>query len=151
MISWGHSRAFVLALQQRGADELPPAIGAGYGVQLLRSVLALAAVCIVAWWVLRWASRRGVGVSRARNVRVLERVMLDARRSVYLVKVGPRVLLLGGGDQALSVLAELKPDEIDVAIDAVKSSEPGADVPPAGRFKQILERLRAGATGRDGH
>ncbi len=95
----------------------------GYGVALFQSLLALAAVCVLAWVVLRWSARRGLG-GAGRRVQVLERVPLDARRAVYLVRIGERVLLLGGGDGAApSVLAELTPDELPEVEDPASFGE----------------------------
>ena len=86
--------------------------GTGYFVSLLQTLLALAAVCILAWVVLRWGARRGFGFGQGR-VRVLERVPLDARRSLYLIEIGERVLLIGAGEGAApAVLAELGKDEL---------------------------------------
>lgn len=107
----------------------------GYGVALLQTILALAAVCVLAWVLLRWGARRGMGlgVSRGR-VRVLERVALDPRRALYLVRVGDKVLLIGAGDGAApAVLAELDP----------------ADLPPEAEsarpvFADILRRVGRG-------
>jgi flagellar biosynthetic protein FliO len=94
--------------------------GSGLGVtpsetllSLAQSAVALVAVCFLAWFVLRWGARRGLGgVGRRGSIRVLERVPLDARRSLVLVQVGKRTLLLGTGDGAApSVLRELDPGE----------------------------------------
>ncbi|HEY8432912.1 MAG TPA: flagellar biosynthetic protein FliO [Sandaracinaceae bacterium] len=88
----------------------------GYGLALLQTLLALAAVCILAWVVLRWSARRGFGLGRPGRVRVLERVPLDGRRSLYLVAIGARVLLIGAGEGAApTLLAELDPDELPPA------------------------------------
>lgn len=93
----------------QGASGLP----GGYGIVLLQSLLALGAVCVLAWVVLRWGSRWGLAGTRRGRVKVVERVALDRRRSLYLVEVGRRVLLLGASDGAApSMLAELDPDEL---------------------------------------
>ncbi len=98
----------MFTLLQRTATEAP----GGYGIALLQTLFALFAVCILAWVVLRWSARRGLGVGRGR-VRVLERVPLDGRRSLYLIEVGERVLLVGAGDGgAPSLLTELDPSEL---------------------------------------
>ena len=103
----------------------------GYGVALLQTLLALAAVCILAWIVLRWTARRGLGLGAGKRVKVLERVPLDGRRALYLVEVGERVLLIGAGDTtAPAVLAELKADELP-------------ELPEqAGSFAELLAKLR---------
>jgi flagellar biosynthetic protein FliO len=89
----------------------PAPLPGGYGVALLQTLLALAAVCILAWVVLRWGARRGLGVGGTGGaVRVIERVALDPRRALYVVQVGERVLLLGTGDGAApALLTELDP------------------------------------------
>lgn len=81
---------------------------------LVQTLLALAAVCVLAWVVLRWASRRGLGIHGGRGrVQVLERTPLEPRRALYLVRIGDRVLLLGAGEGASpTVLAELDPSEL---------------------------------------
>jgi flagellar biosynthetic protein FliO len=72
------------------------------------TLLALAAVCALALVVLRGLSRRGVGQG-TRTLRVIERLALEPRRSIYLVEAGGRHLLVGVGEGAMSVLAELDP------------------------------------------
>ena len=110
------------------AAELP----GGYGVALLQSLFALAAVCVLAWVVLRWAAKRGQGFGVSSRVKVLERAALDARRSLYLVEVGERVLLVGVGDGGAPALIT----EIDPA------TLPEAPAPTGVRFRDVLNRLR---------
>jgi flagellar biosynthetic protein FliO len=110
------------------------AVPGGYGVALLQTLLALAAVCILAWVVLRWGARRGFGVGLGGGrVRVLERVALDPRRAIYLVQVADKVLLIGAGDGAApAVLAELDPSEL-----------PPEPERSASTFRDVLARLGA--------
>ncbi len=99
----------LLQASSSAARDLP----GGYGASLLQSLLALAAVCVLAWVVLRWSAQRGLGLGQGQRVKVLERVPLDARRWVYLVQIGERVLVVGAGDGASpSLLAELKESEL---------------------------------------
>ncbi|MFK7984536.1 MAG: flagellar biosynthetic protein FliO [Sandaracinaceae bacterium] len=87
----------------------------GYGVSLLQTLLALAAVCILAWVVLRWSAKRGLNLGTGR-IKVLERTRLDGRRALYLVEVGDRVLLVGAGEGgAPALLAEFDPAELPPA------------------------------------
>lgn len=102
----------LLQASTRAAHELP----GGYGASLLQSLLALAAVCILAWVVLRWSAARGLGSGAGQRVKVIERVPLDARRWVYLVEIGERVLVLGAGDGASpTLLTELTKSELPAA------------------------------------
>ncbi|MCA9528566.1 MAG: flagellar biosynthetic protein FliO [Myxococcales bacterium] len=88
---------------------LGAAAPAGYGLALVQSAVALVAVCLLAWVLLRWAARLGWGrAPRGGRVEVLERVPLDARRSLFVVRAGHRTLLVGVGDGAApSLLGEL--------------------------------------------
>jgi flagellar biosynthetic protein FliO len=70
------------------------------------SFVSLALVCFVAFFVLRWLGRKGVGRSDDR-VRVLGRCFLEPRRSVYLIESGGRCFLVGVGDGPMSLLAEI--------------------------------------------
>ncbi len=94
---------------------MDPGSTAGLGAALVQTLVALAAVCGLAWWLLRWGGRRALGHYGEGRVKVLERVSLDPRRSLFLVKLGERVLLLGASEQSLTVLAELRADELDPA------------------------------------
>ncbi|AKF08752.1 flagellar biosynthetic protein FliO [Sandaracinus amylolyticus] len=109
----------------------------GYGVALLQSLLALAAVCVLAWVVLRWASQRGLGTfARGTRVKVIERVPLDARRTLWLVKVGGKVLLIGAGDGASpTTLTELREDELPDEPITTKGAT----------FVEVLRRAASGA------
>jgi flagellar biosynthetic protein FliO len=76
---------------------------------LLRTVFMLGAVCALAWFVLRAAAARGLGkASRSARMEVIERLALDAQRSVYLVRVEQRRLVIGVGHGAApQLLTEL--------------------------------------------
>lgn len=108
------------------ASDLP----GGYGVALLQTLLALAAVCVLAWVVLRWSARGGLGMGQGQRIRVVERVALDARRTAFLVEVGGKYYFLAAGDGGSpSLIATL-----DVS-----------DVPEPDRKRTFLEVLRGGA------
>jgi flagellar protein FliO/FliZ len=127
-----HSAAVGVLLQ---TAELP----GGYGVALIQTLIALAAVCVLAWVVLKWSARRGLGtVGQGKRVKVIERVPLDARRSLYLVEVGDKVLLLGAGEgSAPEVLTEIDPKTLP-------------EIPDAGSalsFADVLAKLKGGEKG----
>jgi len=84
----------------------------GYGAALVQSLLALAAVSILAWVVLRWSARAGLGRG-GKHLEVLERLALDHRRGLVLVRAGRRRLLLGIGEGAAPrLVAELDASEL---------------------------------------
>jgi len=109
---------------------------------LFQTLVALAAVSVLAWVVLKWSANRGLGAfAKGRRLTVLERVPLDARRSLYLVEVGGKVLLIGAGDGAApTLLSELDPANIA----EVPSPGPGLS------FADVLARLRGSGPGSAG-
>lgn len=97
------------ALMPVGAESAPPPpidaeLQQPFGTadivkSLLRTVLMLAVVLGLVWLTLS----KGMGklVERAnagKRVKIIERVALDARRSLFLVEVDGKQMLLGGGD-----------------------------------------------------
>lgn len=87
-----------------------------YLFEMVRALLALAGVCLLAWVLLRMLARRWGHTrfgAKPGAVEVLERVPLDARRALWLVRAGERVLLLGTGDGgAPALVAELDPAKV---------------------------------------
>lgn len=104
-----------LAALAQVTDELPPGTG-GFGAQLARTSLALLMVCVMAWWLVRYAARRGMlgAPAHSRHMTVVERVALDARKALHLVRIGKRILVVGASDEGLRTLAELTVDELDL-------------------------------------
>jgi flagellar biogenesis protein FliO len=106
------------------------------GRYVLQTVLTLAAVAGLAVLIL-YAARR-VGVGRPSGpLSIAGRLVLDARRSIYLVRVGDLIYVIGASEAGLSKLGELAPD----ALGNPSDSEPE----PAAGFRQVFERLRASA------
>jgi flagellar biosynthetic protein FliO len=81
-----------------------------YGSYLLQMVLALVAVSALAVLALRFLRRRGVGLGR--GLRVVARLDLEPRRSLYVVEVAGKLLLLGVGDGPMALIAELDPTKV---------------------------------------
>jgi flagellar biosynthetic protein FliO len=108
-------------------SELP-----GVGGALALSFVSLGLVCVVAYWVLRWLGRRGVGRSFG-NIKVVGQCHLEPRRSLYLIESGGRCFLLGVGEGAISLIAEL-----DGA--ALVSASPEAEYGRGG-FGEVLSKV----------
>lgn len=88
--------------------------------------LATVAVFGGALWVATWGLRRLQGERGRGPLEILARQPLDARRAIYLVRVGKRVLVVGATDGALTRLGstsyEAIRDELAPPPDPAKSS-----------------------------
>ena len=82
---------------------------ASYGDLLVTSLVVLGGVCVAAFVVVRVLGRL-LSTSRARGAHLLDvvaRVPLEPRRSLYVVEVAGKTLLVGTSEMGLSVLTEL--------------------------------------------
>lgn len=83
------------------------------GRYVVETLVMLLGVATLAVFVLVLGRR--VGVGRAQGpLELVGRLPLDARRVVYLVRVGGRVLVLGGSEGGLQKLAEAGENEIEL-------------------------------------
>jgi len=100
----------------------------GLGWTLLRTLVVLGIVVALAWLTLNVGLRKLLGirpVSRgAPLVTVLERVPLDQKRSLFVVRAANEVLLLGGGDAGLSLLSKLDAAEVERLRPATPANSP---------------------------
>src|SRR5688500_1269096 len=88
------------------------AAGSGYGEMLVGSLLVLALVCVAAWLIVRFGTRRLWGPRGSGVLDVVARVPLEPRRSLYVVEVGGKTLLVGTSEMGLTVLSELDAERI---------------------------------------
>jgi flagellar protein FliO/FliZ len=84
---------------------------------LVETLVSLFAVIALAVLVLYGARRVGIGRPSG-PIRLVGRLPLDGRRTVYLVRVGSSVYVLGGSEAGLSKLGELPSDGLDSLEDA---------------------------------
>ena len=85
------------------------AAGASYGDLLVTSLIVLGVVCVAAFVAVRLFGRL-LSTGRARGahlMNVVSRVPLEPRRSLYVVEVAGKTLLVGTSEMGLSVLTEL--------------------------------------------
>jgi flagellar protein FliO/FliZ len=87
-------------------------VGSGYGELLVGSLLVLGLVCLVAWLVVRVGTRRLWGARGGGVLDVVARVPLEPRRSLYVVEVAGKTLLVGTSEMGLSVLSELDAERV---------------------------------------
>lgn len=107
----------------------PPELGGedlNLGWTLARTMLVLAMVIGLAWLTLNVGLRRLLGIRPTVGthlVSVLERVTLDQKRSLFVIEAAGEILLVGGGDGALSLIAKLDRAEVD-KLRTVSPSQP---------------------------
>jgi flagellar biosynthetic protein FliO len=69
-----------------------------YGIFILETLVALAVVALAAWLITRYGWAHFFGRSKHGRMKVVERLALDPKRSVYLIEVDGETLLVGSGD-----------------------------------------------------
>lgn len=115
-----------------------------YGWVLIRMVLMLGAVCILAWVSLKWGLKRWVTPdAKAGPMQVLARLPLEPRRTINLIKVGQRVLVVGSSEHGMHALGDLSLDEVELEEVEVKSDEAEeAEEAEPSPFKSILDQVK---------
>ncbi|MBN1208247.1 MAG: flagellar biosynthetic protein FliO [Myxococcaceae bacterium] len=140
------------------ADELPdpfatapmaPEEPEGLGWTLVRTLLLLLAVLGCIYLTLNVGLRRlmglqGVSAGRQSLVTVVERVPLDQRRTLFVLKAADEYLLVGGGETGLQLLSKLDTQ----AVERIRAERPPANVVPLSPFLQKLLSRRTGSTPR---
>jgi flagellar biogenesis protein FliO len=63
-----------------------------------------------------WVAYRLWGRSTSQVLRVVARISLEARRSLYVVEVAGQYLLIGAGEGGLSTLATLEAEQVKEAL-----------------------------------
>lgn len=92
-----------------------------YASYLLETFVTLVAVCALAFVVL-WGARR-LGIGRPSGpIELRGHLPLDARRAIYLVKVGAQVFIVGVGEGGFTKLGEIPASELPEALPAGGSS-----------------------------
>jgi flagellar biogenesis protein FliO len=135
--------------EQRGQDaaDRTSSVPAGnYVTQLIKMVLMLGAVCVLAYLLLgkllpramslTTTGRRAMLAAPSRGVvEVVDRLALDQRRALLVVRVGQELFLVGLADQGISLLSRLDPESVGALPDP---SEEAASF--LSRFQGILKQ-----------
>jgi flagellar biosynthetic protein FliO len=94
----------------------------GMGATALQTLVALAAVCGLAVVLLRQlAPRLAAGTG---NMHVLERLAIEPGRSLVVVRVADRTLLLGSSDAGIAQIADLSDEETAGLFETAAAPEP---------------------------
>lgn len=123
----------VLASAPAWAATPPPPTELGYGALLVKLALVLAGVCLLAWVTLRWGLRKFVSAGdQGHGMQVIARAALEPRRSLLVVRVGTRHLLLASSESRVEMLTELNAEDAAMAAAAGRAPTP---------FERTLHRL----------
>lgn len=125
-----------------GMEEAPESLG----WTLMRTLFVLGAVLASIYLTLNVGLRRlmglqGVATGRASLVSVVERVPLDQRRTLFVLKAADEYLLVGGGETGLQLLSKLDTE----AVERIRAERPSAKVVPLTPFLQKLLTRRTGS------
>jgi flagellar protein FliO/FliZ len=96
---------------------------------IVETLVTLLGIVVLAVVVLYGGRRLGVGRSSG-PLELVGRLALDARRAVYLVRVGKLVYVLGASEGGLTRLGELDADAVPADLG-----------PPTPRFADILAKV----------
>jgi flagellar biogenesis protein FliO len=118
------------------------------GWMLLRTVLLFGLVVLSIYLTLNVGLRRlmglqGVPMGRPSVVSVVERVPLDQRRTLFVLKAADEYLLVGGGESGLQLLSKLDSESVE----RIRAERPPAPVVPLSPFLQKLLARREASSG----
>lgn len=88
--------------------------GGSYGDLLVTSLLVLGGVCVAAFVIVRVVGRF-LATGRTRGAHLLDvvaRLPLEPRRSLYVVEVAGKTLLVGTSEMGIGVLSELDGESV---------------------------------------
>ncbi len=110
------------------------------GWTLFRTALVLGIVVSLIYLTLNVGLRRLLGIKPSSThglVTVLERVTLDPKRALFVVRAGSEVLLLGGSDSNLELITKLNPADVERA-----QTQPAAPLTMSPLLQKLLGARR---------
>lgn len=110
-----------------------------YASYIVQTLVTLIAVCALSYAILYGARRLGVGRPRG-PIDLVGMLPLEARRSIYLVRVGSQVIVVGASEAGFSKLGELPSADLPELL-VRASGRPGADF--AGVLAKVLGKDKA--------
>lgn len=80
---------------------------------MLGMLASLAAVLLLAWFLLRWMGRRTAlqSLSTDRKIQILDRVVISADKYLVLVRVAEKTVLVGMSTHAVQAVCEIEDPE----------------------------------------
>lgn len=94
-------------------------------MMVLKMCLTLGAVCVLAFLVLRYGLPRLTGLQTQGNlVRVVTRFPLEPQKSLYIVEVAGKSLLLGVTSDRIDLLTQLDGEQIEQLLEQESAKTP---------------------------
>jgi flagellar biosynthetic protein FliO len=117
--------------------------GASFFAMLAQTIVALALVCGLAYVLFRWVLPRLQQVSGASGsmVRIVDRTGLDARKSLYVIEVAGRWLLIASSEAGVQLISELDATSAEEAAQAVERLRPNFKQSTATARDAVAERF----------
>jgi len=120
-----------------------------YGSYIVETLVTLLAVCALAFVILYGARKLGVGRPHG-PIELAGQLPLDARRHIYLVRVGAQVLVVGVSEAGFTKLGEVQ--SADLAASEVASVRGIRVEPPFSKvLARVLGRKPKGSAGAAAH
>ncbi|HEX8455919.1 MAG TPA: flagellar biosynthetic protein FliO [Pyrinomonadaceae bacterium] len=117
--------------------------GASFFSMLAQTILALALVCGLAYALFRWVLPRlhQVGGAAGSMVRIVDRAGLDARKSLYVIEVAGRWLLIASSEAGVQLISELDASTAEEAALEVERLRPNFKQSTATARDAVAERF----------
>jgi flagellar biosynthetic protein FliO len=80
---------------------------------LVQTIFMLAFICALAYIVVRLLKRFGGAPASSNLIEIIDRVALDQRKGLYVIKVTGRYLLIGTSDNGVQLIGELDADAVE--------------------------------------
>lgn len=118
-------------------------------LMLLQTFIALGIVCGLAVLIFRYVLPR-LHTMRASNsmVRIVDRTALDARKSLYVIEIAGRWMLVGSSEAGVQLISELDAETAERAADALERSRPTMEKMTATAKQSFAEQLARFTKGR---
>ena len=103
----------------------------------VKMLIVLVLVCLIAALVLRWflPQLSGFKTSESDFVQVLKRIPLEPRKSIYLIRLGEEVHLLGVSDQNVNYLMPVPKEDVSDLLSEIRESASSGKV----SFLKVLQ------------
>ena len=117
------------------ADEFT-SVGSGI-LDYFKLLLVLCGILVLAYLTIRHLIPRIIGINTSASgpIQVLARFPLEPKKTLYAVRAGADVLLIGSSESGLQLLKQLDPADFQRAVEEI-------DTAKGGQFARVLDNLR---------